>query len=56
MPTLATLCFHSGNPKDCLVLPEVLERLQAARFVILPAITLAQKLREQRLHELPEKV
>ena len=56
MPTLATLCFHSGNPTDYLVLPKVLERLLAARFTILPAITLAQKLRENRLHELPDKV
>lgn len=55
MPTLATLCFHSGNPTDYLVLPEILDRLMAARFTILPAITLAQTLREKRLHELPEK-
>ena len=56
MPTFATLCFHSGNPKDYLVLPEVLERLMAAHFTILPAITLAKRLRDKRLHELPEKV
>jgi len=56
MRTCATLCFHSGNPKDYLVLPEVLERLMAARFAVVPAVTLAQTLREKRLHELPEKV
>lgn len=53
---IATLCFHSGNPTDYLVLPEVLERLMAAHFTILPAITLAQTLRDKRLHELPDKV
>lgn len=55
MKTIATLCFHSGNPRDYLVLPEILDQLMVNGFSVITAVELAQKLRDKRLHELPEK-
>ena len=52
---IAALCFHSGNPTDYRVLPELLERLMECGFSVVPALAVAQKLRAQRLHELPSK-
>jgi hypothetical protein len=55
MPTIATLCFHSGNPGDYLILPEVLARLMDTGFTVLPALDLVQSMRSGQLSELPHK-
>jgi len=55
MHSALVLCFHSGNPQDYLVLPEVLARARARRIPIVPLLQLAIALREARTHELPEK-
>ncbi len=56
MKSALTLCFHSGNPLDYLVLPEVLDRLVAKRIPVISALQLSQALRQQRTSELPEHV
>jgi hypothetical protein len=49
------LCFHSGNERDYQILPETLRTLHDKRFTIVPLITVAQCLVQQRLHQLPER-
>lgn len=50
------LCFHSGNPTDYLVLPEVLRWLSAEAYTVLPLHTMATALIADDLHRLPERV
>jgi peptidoglycan/xylan/chitin deacetylase (PgdA/CDA1 family) len=53
--TIATLCFHSGNPTDYLVLPQVLNALMDSGFKVVSALTLAQHLGAKTLAQLPDK-
>ena len=54
-PTIAVLCFHFGNPKDYLVLPEVLDKLTHSGVQIVSALTLVQHLRAGTPALLPAK-
>jgi peptidoglycan/xylan/chitin deacetylase (PgdA/CDA1 family) len=53
--TIATLCFHSGNPTDYLVLPEVLNTLLDCDFTVISALRLVQYMRNGTLAQLPGK-
>lgn len=56
MKSAIVLCFHSGNQRDYLVLPELLRRARAAGVSIISLQKMAQALVRGRTHELPESV